>query len=431
MPSLPPSKIPSMPDFNITTEGIEKLLLKINTSKAIGPDQIPNQILKIAAQEIAPVLRFIFQQSLDTGDLPLDWRKANISPIYKKGSKTVPANYRPVSLTSNCCKLLEHIIDSQIMRHFAEHNIIAENQHAFRKARSCESQLILTAHDLTKNMDNKLKTDMAVLDFSKAFDVMPHHRLLLKLDHYGVRSKTQKWICSFRTKRFQRVVVNGVTSVWQPVLSGAPQGTVLGPHLFLVLINDIHENVESCTRLFADDCLLYNTIESPGDEAVLQRDLDKMVSWADKWGMRFNPAKCNTLRLTRDRNPGHTNYEMMGTVLEETKETKYLGIFLQNDLRWNRQTQFATGKATRVLNFVRRNFYHVSPVVKERLYHTLVRPHLDHATAAWDPHTSKNIKSIERVQKRAARFVTNTYGKDTSIRNILAFTRLVSFTRKA
>ena len=192
------------------------------------------------------------------------------------------------------------------------------------------------------------------------------------------------------------------------------------PHLFLVLINDIHENVESCTRLFADDCLLYNTIESPGDEAVLQRDLDKMVSWADKWGMRFNPAKCNTLRLTRDRNPGHTNYEMMGTVLEETKETKYLGIFLQNDLRWNRQTQFATGKATRVLNFVRRNFYHVSPVVKERLYHTLVRPHLDYATAAWDPHTSKNIKSIERVQKRAARFVTNTYGKDTSIRNILA-----------
>ena len=306
------------------------------------------------------------------------------------------------------------------MRHLTEHNIIAENQHAFRKARSCETQLILTTHDLTKNLDNRLNTDMAVLDFSKAFDVMPHHRLLLKLDHYGIRNKTKKWICSFLTKRFQRVVVNGKTSEWQPVLSGAPQGTVLGPHLFLVLINDIHENVQSCTRLFADDCLLYNIVKSTDDEAVLQRDLDQMVNWSHKWGMRFNPAKCSTLHLTRDRQPGQTKYEMMGTVLEETDETKYLGIFLQKDLRWNRQTEFATGKATKVLNFVRRNFYHVKPAVKEKLYHTLIRPHLDYATAAWDPHTSKNIKSIERVQKRAARFVTNTYGRDTSISNILA-----------
>jgi hypothetical protein len=136
--------------------------------------------------------------------------------------------------------------------------------------------------------------------------------------------------------------------------------------------------------------------------------------------MRFNPAKCSTLRLTKNRQREPTKYDMMGTTLEETDETKYLGIFLQRDLRWNRQTEFATGKATKVLNFVRRNFYHVKPDVKEKLYHTLVRPHLDYATAAWDPYTSKNIESIEKVQRRAARFVTNTYGRDTSISGILA-----------
>ena len=156
---------------------------------------------------------------------------------------------------------------------------------------------------------------------------------------------------------------------------------MIRPNLFLVLINDIHENVQSCTRLFADACLLYNTVKSLDDGTVFQKDIDQMVSWSQKWGMRFNPAKCSTLRLTRDRHPEQTNYEMLGTVLEETDETKYLGIIIQKDLRWNRQTEFATGKATRVLNFVRRNFYHAKPSVKEKLYQTLVRPHLDYATA--------------------------------------------------
>ena len=151
-----------------------------------------------------------------------------------------------------------------------------------------------------------------MLDFSKAFDVMPHHRLLLKIDYYGIRNKTKNWIASFLTNRFQRVVVNGNSSDWMPVLSGAPQGTVLGPHLFLMFINDIHANVSSTIRLFADDCLIYNTISSTKDEDYLQDDLDKLVQWAKIWGMRFNPAKCKSMRITRKRNPNPTNYTMMG-----------------------------------------------------------------------------------------------------------------------
>ena len=305
------------------------------------------------------------------------------------------------------------------MRHLSELNIIADCQHAFRKRRSCESQLILTTHDLLQNLDNKHTIDVGVLDFSKAFDVMPHNRLLLKLEYYGIRNKTRDWIASFLTNRFQRVVVNGNPSDWKPVLSGVPQGTVLGPHLFLMFINDIHENIASTTRLFADDCLIYNTIKSSADEQQLQEDLNKMVVWAQTWGMRFNPSKCKTMRITRRRNPDPTTYTMMGVDLEKTNNIQYLGVQFQHDLRWNKQTEFATSKATRVLNFIRRNLYHCAPSVKEKLYLTLVRPHLEYAAASWDPYTKKNIDSIERVQKRAARFVVNTYGKDTSISTIL------------
>jgi hypothetical protein len=160
---------------------------------------------------------------------------------------------------------------------------------------------------------------------------------------------------------------------------------------------------------------VYRSISSQEDEHQLQDDLDKMVTWAQTWGMRFNPAKCNTMRLTRKRNPEPTHYTMMGVNLEESDSTKYLGIKLQREMRWNQQTEYSTSKATRVLNFIRRNFYHCDLTIKDKLYNTLVRPHLDYASAAWDPHTQKNINSLERVQKRAARFITNNYSWDSSI----------------
>ena len=415
LPNLPPRPFPEMPPITVDTDGVRKLLENINPRKAIGPDQIPNQALKIAAVEIAPVLQFIFQRSLDTGELPLDWRKANITPIFKKGATTDPANYRPVSLTSTCCKLLEHIIDSNLMRHLSKHNILAEHQHAFRKNRSCGSQLILLTNDLAKSIDEKKMTDIAVLDLSKAFDVIPHQRLLKKLDYYGIRSNAKSWISGFLTERLQRVRVNGSSSDWMPVLSGTPQGTVLGPHLFLLYKNDIHKKVSSTVRLFADDCMLYRTINSVEDERILQRDLNTMVQWSHTWGMHFNPTKCQTMRVTRKKSASALAYNILGVNLVEVKETKYLGVNLQSDLRWNIQTHHATGKAIGVLGFLRRNFHHCSPSVKEKLYLTLARPHLDYATAAWDPYTNKLISSIERVQRQAARFVTNTYGIDTSV----------------
>ena len=210
------------------------------------------------------------------------------------------------------------------MKHLDQHKILSENQHAFWRGRSCESQLILTFNDLASNHNDNITTDVAVLDFSKAFDVVPHQKLLHKIDFYGIRGKTKNWIAAFLTKRLQRVAVNGKFSSWHNVLSGVPQGTVLGPHLFLLFINDIQAAVSGVTRLFADDCLIYRQIITEGDEKLLQTDLDNLIRWASTWDMRFNASKCKTMRISRERDPGEPAYEMNGERLEATKESTYL-----------------------------------------------------------------------------------------------------------
>ena len=209
MPILPPSKYPDMPDLNITETGVIKLLSDLNPNKASGPDEIPGRLLKLAAAQIAPSLTFIFNQSLRTGDLPEDWRKANVSPIYKKENRTNPGNYRPVSLTCICCKLFEHIIHSQIMDFFDKHGILSDRQHGFHSERSCETQLLITIDDLARSIDQRKQTDIIILDFSKAFHTVPHTRLISKLSHYGIRGNTLRWISNFLCERHQRVVIDG------------------------------------------------------------------------------------------------------------------------------------------------------------------------------------------------------------------------------
>lgn len=419
LPTLPNSHFTDMNDIEITVDGVEKLLCTLKINKAVGPDGIPNAALKLAAAELAPALQFIFTQSLDHSELPEDWKRANISPIFKKGSKADPANYRPISLTCVCCKLLEHILDSQLMKFLAQHDILSDAQHAFRKSRSCDTQLITTLHDLTSNHNNNQTTDIAILDFSKAFDVVPHQRLLQKLNYCGIRNKPLGWIKAFLTNRSQRVVVKGKSSPWMPVLSGVPQGTVLGPHLFILYINDITETINSTTRLFADDCIMYRPINSPNDKVSFQSDLTKLVNWSHKWGMKFNATKCKVMRISRKRQPGKANYSMLGETLEEVSEEKYLGVILQNNLKWNKQSHQAASKATRMLNFIQRNFYHCSKTTKENLYLTFVQPHLEYASAAWNPGTKKNQDALQKVQRRAARFVQGDYKSRSSVTEML------------
>ena len=283
---------PDIDNLVVTEDGVRKLLQNINTSKAAGPDLIPNIVLKQCAKEIAPSLTSIFNESIETGAIPKDWRDANISPIFKKGDKHSPENYRPVSLTSVTCKLLEHIICKHLITHLEKYNILTSLNHGFRSGYSCETQLLLTIDDLTKNYNSGTQTDVAILDCSKAFDTVPHDKLLSKLRSYGVTDPHLSWLSNFLSKRTMRVMCEGAESSDAYVESGVPQGTVLGPLLFLCHINDLPERVRSQVRLFADDCLLYRPINSSDDQTILQEDLKELEEWANTWGMRFNAKKC-------------------------------------------------------------------------------------------------------------------------------------------
>jgi hypothetical protein len=265
MPDMDGEPFPPLDKLVIDLDGVKKLLQDIDTKKACGPDGILSQSLKTLSPELAPVIFHIFSQSLSTGELPDDWLTANITAIYKKGEKCKPANYRPVSITSVTCKLIEHIIFRHIMSHLEKHHILSEFQHGFRSGHSCESQLLITIEDLARNLDNNRQTDVQILDFQKAFEVVPHQRLLQKLFFYGIRGPILQWIRNWLTTRTQRVVVDGETSDASQVKSGVPQRTVLGPLMFLLYINDIAHHIDSSTRirLFADDCLLYRVIQSP------------------------------------------------------------------------------------------------------------------------------------------------------------------------
>ena len=394
--------------------GVIKLLKGLNPSKALGPDELHPRVLKELATELGPVFAHLFQQSIDTGEIPKEWSLANICPLFKKSDSSLACNYRPVSLTCVPCKLLEHIVCSNIMAHLDEYKLLSDRQHAFRRGHSCETQLTTVINDWAKILDSRGQVDTFILDFEKAFDTPPHEPLKSKLFSTGIGGKTLKWIDSFLCFRQQRVVVNGVKSDWAPVLSGVPQGTVLGPLLFSLYINDISSDIESEIRLFADDCVCYREINDEEDTMKLQSDIDRLGSWARKWGMRFQPVKCDMMQLTRKRiKKIHASYTLEGTDLENVESIKYLGVTITSDLRWNTHVSNVCTKANRTLGFLKRNFYSCPQEVKEAAYKGLVRPVLDYGSSVWDPPSVVLQEELESVQKRAARFVTGNYNYET------------------
>ena len=267
--------------------------------------------------------------------------------------------------------------------------------------------------------DNKRQIDIAILDFAKAFDTVPHEKLLSKINHYGIRGNTHRWISSFLIGRSQSVVVEGDKSAPVPVTSGVPQGTVLGPLLFLLHINDLPDHVKSQVRLFADDCLLYRTIASKEDQQILQQDLTSLEQWGVRWGMRFNASKCEIMRICRSPNPYTQMYSLGGEVLREAEQAKYLGINISNELSWSPHISSIASKANAKVSFLRRNLRHCPQELKEQAYIALVRSVLEYSSAVWDPYLRKDVSSLERVQRRAARFVSGDEERTSSVTTML------------
>ena len=341
-----------------------------------------------------------------------DWTRSNVTPVFKKGSRHLPSNYRPISLTSLIVNIMERLISSEITKFTVKHNILSPLQHGFRQGHSCQTQLLETIHQLAESLNSKSSTHVIFLDFSKAFDSVPHKRLLIKLHRIGIRGQLLQWIEAFISKRQQRVVVDG-QSEWSPVTSGVPQGSILGPLLFLIYVNDIGHGLKSQARLFADDCTIFREVSSKSDIDALQCDLVKIYQWTQKWQLHLNLSKCKAICISNKRSPPSAQYLINNVPLQWVDTFKYLGITINQKLKWDDHSTNAVLKASRMLNLLRRNMRGCSKSAKSKAYTALVRPHLEYCVPVWAPHTMKYQHALEKVQKRAARWICAKWDRST------------------
>ena len=419
-PADPPDSIPPLRARNCasTLDSIEirdsiifEKICKLKPDGAPGPDGHANRFIKSFGRELTPALGIIFRKSIDNSEVPFDWRSANITPIYKKGSKSDPGNYRPVSLTSVCCKLLESIICDNINEHLSRNNLLNKTQHGFCKSKSCTTNLLEFLEAVISKLDTGVPVDIAYLDFSKAFDKVPWRRLIAKVKAHSISGRVLGWITSWLSNRKQRVVINGHKSPWAPVTSGVPQGSVLGPLLFLLYINDIDDvaSIETIIRKFADDTKIGQELKNKADRTKMQDTLEAMNSWATDWGMSFNLGKCKILH-TGHANPRH-EYTVNGTTIGAADEERDIGVIISNTLKPTRQCNEAARKAHGVLGHLCRAFHYRDRHTFLRLYKQQVRPLLEFASPVWSPWSQGDVDRIESVQRRFVGMVSGLRGR--------------------
>jgi hypothetical protein len=371
-------------------------LENIKVDKSPGGDNIHPKLLFELRNEIAKPLALLYNKSLRTGEIPRDWRDATVTSLFKKGSRSDPGNYRPVSLTSILGKILESIIKDKILKHLIKFKLITDTQHGFTKGRSCLTNLLEYLETITKYLDDKHPVDIIYLDFAKAFDKVPHKRLLKKLKSHGISKSVVNWIENWLSDRRQKVNINGKFSSWIDVLSGVPQGSVLGPLLFLIFINDIDENIISKLWKFADDSKLCNRVDNELDAETVRSDLKKLFNWSVDWQMLFNVEKCIVMHMGNKNK--HFNYEMGGINLKSIEKERDLGVIIHVNGKVSEQCAIASSKANQVLGMIRRNIKFKSKDIILRLYKSLVRPRLEYCVQAWNPCLHKDIDLLERKE---------------------------------
>jgi hypothetical protein len=268
------------------------------------------------------------------------WKEANVTPLHKKGPNNLVENYRPIGLTSIVCKTMDKFIRDCILDHMERHNLFTTHQHGFRKGRSCVTQLIKVLDDWTEQLDNRNAIDTIYLDFQKAFDTVPHKRLINKLQSYGICGNVLGWIRDFLANRKQKVVINGTDSDWTTVTSGIPQGSVLvlDPILFTIYINDLPDVVQNIAKTFADDTKVYAVVNKEEEQhSLLQNDINNLVHWSDKWLLKFNKSKC--------KHATNTKYKMGENEINQVTGEKDLGILIDDKLKFQQHINQQTKKS--------------------------------------------------------------------------------------
>lgn len=406
--------------IEISVEGIHKLLTNLKNGKSPGPDEIRKEDLTIDPIMTAKCLAAIFKASLSNSELPSDWKLAHVTPLHKRGATDIPTNYRPISLTSISCKMLEHIVLHHL--NLILDNVLYNRQHGFRKGLSCETQLCGTYHEIAKQVDNGSTIHALVLDFAKAFDKVPHKLLMQKLAKLpNISTQIVMWIHDFLLNRNQKVMIKGELSTELSVASGVPQGSVLGPILFLTYINDLPDSVTCSTSLFADDTLLYQAVNNNQEKQEFQVNIDALQNWAQTWCMSFNIDKCSILTFNQKSSSPKADYLLNNAHLEVVQETKYLGVIIQSDFKFNTHIQNKVSKANRQLGMIKRALHNAPEKARLLAYTSLCRPHMEYAASVWDTSLAYLATEIEMVQHRAIRFISQIKGREsiTKARNKL------------
>ena len=348
----------------------------------------------------------MFNLSFSLGEVPLTWKRANITPVFKDNAKENVENYRSISLLSILGKCQERIIHRAIYSHVSP--FLTDWQHGFVKGRSCTTQLVFTHHMWSKALDAGLQVDAVFLDFAKAFDRVHHKMLLHKLCNFGISGSLLAWCGDYLSNRKQRVVVDGKCSSWLNITSGVPQGSILGPLFFVIFISDLPEVVSqgSTVALYADDCKAFRVVTCPNDQLMFQGDLDGLCTWSQQNRMTFNVKKCKLMRITLKKQPLRSSFILNGNVLEEVDEFRDLGLLTNHHLSWNSHVDAITNKANRILGLLRRTCrgWKDTETLKV-LYCTLVRSQVEYGSVVWSPYTSRNVDKLERIQRRGTKFI--------------------------
>jgi len=397
----PQSTGPGLSSIVFTPNLISRTIHKLSHRSAGGPDGIPPTFYKNVCPSICQPLAFLFQIIFDEGHVPLIWRKAFITSIHKKGDSTLPSNYRPISLTCCMCKLMESIIKDQLTSYLLLKGLISKHQHAFIKRHSTVTNLLECTHDWAAAVHGGNDVDVIYIDFSKAFDSVVHTKLVFKLSNYGVCGKLLQWINAFLTNRFQCAVIEHCFSEWLPVISGVPQGSVLGPILFILFVDDVMQICESSSvtlKLFADDLKLFTSIKTNLDMPALQSTLGRLQQWCADWQLTINTTKCHVLHLGKNNiNPP---YFLNGCQIGASQDVTDLGVDIDSCLKYNLHINKIIGKAYCRVGVVFKCFATRSVRVLRQAFITYVRPILEYASSVWSPHLLKHINAIEKIQKK-------------------------------